>query len=350
MFRRSALQRLGRTAPPTPRRVSRLSTESWRYSYLSKHPEESKPQIPYQPGVILTAQTYTPPALPKFDYSWAQGKVEEDIARLHPLQACLAHPPAEGTPGKETIELKIRRPIRMRDPSNSQLVQVEVVHREGNDAGLPVFHHPSGVVAAKFYDPLYYDYDDGRPDPFANTDAAFAYETVAYQHLQPVYGILVPRFIGSYSVNIAIPGIIPSSRPVRCILYEYVAGTALHDMEIEDYSTSQRQAIMSAILDAHSVLWQMDVSHRDIHPRNVIVVSAVEGQKADIRLIDFNMAECGKRAERKGHVPTMELEPRSAIVNRWRDEDMRNWMLDFAWLVDWPWNDWLDNEYAKERM
>lgn len=173
---------------------------------------------------------------------------------------------------------------------------------------------------------------------------------MAYHHLQPVYGVLVPRFLGPYSVNIPIPGNIPGSRPVRCILYEYVAGTALHDTEIEDYSTSQRQAIMSAILDAHSILWQMDVSHRDVHPRNVIIVSAVEGQKADIRLIDFNMARCGQRAQRRGHVPSMELEPRSAIVNRWRDEDMRNWMLDFVWLVDWPWNEWLENEYAKDRM
>jgi serine/threonine protein kinase len=349
MFRRSVLQRLGRTSRLTPRRVSPMSTRTWRYSYLSRHPGESKPQIPYQPGVTLTAQAYAPPAPPKFHYSWAEGKVEEDIASLHPLQACLAHPPAEGTPGKETVGLRIQRPIRVRDPSNSQLVQVEVVNQDGNDAGLSAFHHSTGVVAAKFYDPLYYEYDDGRPDPFANSDAAFAHETMAYHHLQPVYGILVPRFLGPYSVNIPIPGNIPSSRPVRCILYEYVPGTALHDTEIEDYSTSQQQAIMSAILDAHSILWQMDVSHRDLHPRNVIVVSAVEGQKADVRLIDFNMARCGQRAERKGHVPSMELESRSAIVNRWRDEDMRHWMIDFAWLVDWPWNEWLENEYAKDR-
>lgn len=42
------------------------------------------------------------------------------------------------------------------------------------------------------------------------------------------------------------------SRSVRAILYEYIPGCTLHDMNPHDYSQTQRQAIMTAVLDAHS--------------------------------------------------------------------------------------------------
>jgi hypothetical protein len=112
------------------------------------------------------------------------------------------------------------------------------------------------------------------------------------------------------------------------------------------YSTKQRQAIMSAVLDADSLMWQQDVSHGNIHPRNIIVVAAEEGEPAAIRVIDFDMARCGIRAKR-GYIPSTQLEPRSAVVERWLDKDLVDRMLHFDWLIDWPWNEWLVNEYAK---
>ncbi len=95
-------------------------------------------------------------------------------------------------------------------------------------------------------------------------------------------------------------------------------------------------------------LWQLDVAHVDLHPRNVIVLSVNEGKNADIRLIDLGEAVCGRRVN-MGHVPTLEPESRSKIIERWMDKDLRDRMTDFAWLVDWPWNDWLLEEYEQDR-
>jgi hypothetical protein len=117
-------------------------------------------------------------------------------------------------------------------------------------------------------------------------------------------------------------------------------------MNPQDYSQAQRQAIMAAVLNAHSKLWQMDVAHIDLHPRNIIVLSVDEEKEADIRLIDFGQAVYGRRIK-MGHVPTLEPEPKSKIIERWLDEGFRDRMMDFGWLVDWPWNDWLHNDYAR---
>lgn len=186
--------------------------------------------------------------------------------------------------------------------------------------------------------------------PSRYSDAAFATETRAYLHLQSVCGIVIPRFFGSYTIGVPVPeGSSSRLRPVRIMLYEYIPSIALADIDVNDYSTSQRQAIMAAVLDAHSILNQMDVIHPDIHPRNVIIVSANKGERAEIRLIDFADAWSGQRAERDGHIPTQELEPRADIVEHWRDKDSRDSIRDFAWLIDWPWNEWLENEYGKDR-
>lgn len=351
------LRNLCRTIGPRCRAISvphvtRLNMSTYgQYSYLTQHPDEQKPPIPYQPGCIVKAQAYAPPPLPDYHYTWACGQLEKDIAERHPLQLCLENPPTAGTPGQETLELEITQPVRVKDLSNSQIAQVAILKREtrGSQSMLPA--STDGIsIAAKFYDPLYYNYDESQPDPFANCDAAFAHETNAYQHLGQVYGIIVPRFYGSYSVDIPLPSDPAKTRPVRTILYEHVPGTTLEHTEREDYSTHQRQAIMSEIMDHHSVLWQLDVGHGDLHPRNVIVLSANEGGRANIRLIDLNMAGVGRRADYNGHVPTTQLEPRSVIVERWYDKDLRDMMLDFSWLVDWDWTEWLQNEYAKDRL
>lgn len=319
---------------------------TYGYSYLATHPDEKKPPIPYQVGNILSAQSYSPPPAPNFYYTWAYGRIKDEIRDLHPLQLCLKIPPATGTLGYNTVRLRIVHQIKVQDLSNSQVVKVEPLELEGK--GFPsLLAAGSSGVAAKLYDPMYYDFDEDLPDPFANCDAAYAHETMAYNHLRPLYETVIPHFYGSYTVDIPLPDDPAQSRPVRAILYEYIQGCTLEDMNPHDYSQTQRQAIMAAVLDAHSKLWQLDVAHVDLHPRNVIVVSINESKKADIRLIDFGEAVCGHRVK-MGHVPTLEPESRTKIIERWLDEDLRDRMMNFRWLVDWPWNDWLLEEYARD--
>ena len=104
---------------------------------------------------------------------------------------------------------------------------------------------------------------------------------------------------------------------------------------------------MAAVINIDDKLWQLDVKFRDFHPRNMIVVSAKAEHKADVRYIDFGDAEVGYRA-RKGeaHMPTLEPRPFEEVYES-RQEENFELKIDFNYLIDWPWNDWLKNGYQK---
>lgn len=367
---------------------------AWGYSYLNRHPDERKPLIPYEIGSHLTALAYDPPkSLLEDPYDWylsAVDQVKDDLRNLPPLEACLRHPPAEGRLETSTpVQLRIIDHISVGDGRNSQVVKVEArgLREKADDGHTPEFNNSMSStpmsrhitnVAAKLYDPLYWDFDDCIPDPFHNCDAAFSLETEAYRrYLRPLYGTLVPRFFGSYTIDVPILGDAtlgrPSgspdheemnqktlgavaqyrTRPVRAILYEYVPGVVLvHAMENELYSQSQRKEIMRALVTAESRLRELDVLlRRDFHPRNVVVKSVEDGQPADIRIIDFGAALCGERREEEGHIPTTKPEPVEQILERWLDNDdsgrVSDVRYDFYDLVDWNWDEWLRKDYSR---
>jgi hypothetical protein len=147
------------------------------------------------------------------------------------------------------------------------------------------------------------------------------------------------------SLTLTIP---PNRRPSEPTYRSISSGVAISDINVQEYSSSQHQAIMSAVMDTDSLMWQQNVSHCDMHPRNIIVVAAKEGERADIRMIDSDFSRCSIRAL-QGQVPSTQLEPRSAAVGRWLDKDILNSMYHFDWLVDWPWDQGLKDEYAKDK-
>ncbi|KAI0842066.1 hypothetical protein F5Y06DRAFT_292888 [Hypoxylon sp. FL0890] len=315
------------------------------YSYLATHPNEQKPSIPYKIGKTFQAQIYHPPRPPSYFYKTASGDVEDGIRQLHPVQLCLRHPPAPGKAGNEELQLRVIHQIRVGDHTSSQIVVAQPSVPQGNVVLSAIFARPTNVVA-KIYDPLYYDFDEYHPDPFANCDTAFAHETLAYKYLLPISGMAVPYFYGSYCISVPLSKDATKTRNVMAVLYEYIHGIPLQDIAVRDYTQQQRQAIMRAVIKADNRMWQLDVNNLDLHPRNVIVVSAEEGEEARIRIIDFDHCQCGTRTE-SGDLerPTLEPLPREQVLTRWLNNDLERSRIDFDWLVDWPWDEWL-KEYA----
>ncbi|OTA64524.1 hypothetical protein K449DRAFT_392600 [Hypoxylon sp. EC38] len=311
------------------------------YSYFATHSDEDKPPIPYKIGRTFRAQSYHPPPPPNYFHKWSSRNVQDKIRRLHPVQLCLQYPPAPGKPCNEELQLKIIDHVRVKDQKNSQVVLARPLSHRGGETLLDKFILPNDIVT-KFYDPLYYDFNEFHVDPFANCDAAFSHETLAYKYLQPLWGTVVPRYYGSYSVTVPLFDDATETRDVRAIFYEYVHGICLQDIAVRDYTQQQRQAIMRAIIRADSQMWQLDVNNLDLHPRNIILVSANEGEEAVIRIIDFDHCQCGTRVQS----PTLDPLPREEVLTRWLDSDFDDSMIYFRWLVDWPWDDWLENEYA----
>lgn len=323
------------------------------YSYLATHPEALKPAIPYQPGAVFSARSHIPPKPPRGSQFYPTEASREEIKSTHPLELCFKHPP-EGQHGDVRLRLKVTQEIRVKDPGNAQLVLVEptVVTPGGSPSftttSLMDWTSSGGQVVAKFFDPLYYDFDEYKFDPFVSSDATYRHEVEAYHRMQPLHGKVVPRFFGSYAVDIPLPNDyhIPT-RPVQAVLYEYIPGILLASQEAMELSQSQRKAIMAAVINVYDKLWQLDVNFSDLHPRNMIVVSAEVGHKADVRYIDFGDASVGFRARQgEAHTPTLEPRPFEEVYQWWQDENL-DAIVDFKYLIDWPWNDWLKNEYQK---
>ncbi|KAJ7768697.1 hypothetical protein DFH07DRAFT_1058335 [Mycena maculata] len=287
-------------------------TDDYLDYYLYMHSEEEGPLTAYRLGSILSARPHTPPPPPPdFHFTWAQGQLEDDIEKLH----CF--------PLERALETRRRAGGRGPGPFRSSTTS------KGSS--------PSGI-AAKLYDPRYtvrHRVNKRWPDTFANCDADYAHETRAYKRLRPLNGRVDPHFHGAFTVDVPLPDDRYStrSRPVRAILYEYVPGVDLASIDPAMYSPPQRQAIKAAFLDVDSKLWQLDVTPKG-------------GRGAEIRLIDFARADCGRRpTEEGGYEPTLEPEPREQIVERWLDDKYQICRIDeFVFLIDW-----LQNEYVRRR-
>jgi serine/threonine protein kinase len=206
---------------------------------------------------------------------------------MHPLDRCLLHPPAPGATGDSTIQLKIVDLVRAGDRHCAQLVTVQMDHVPPTK-GLPIHEN----LLAKFYDPLYFNHEQDDVDPFLFTNQDYSIETAIYNKVPFLQGTIIPRFYGLFTLELPVPEK-STTRPVRLILMERVPGKSMDQLRPKDYSQSERQDIMKVIIDAESLLYTHGVWHKDVHPRNVMLVidgSSVETPRPRVVIIDFGKA------------------------------------------------------------
>ncbi|KAM0744515.1 hypothetical protein ACQRIT_001004 [Beauveria bassiana] len=312
--------------------------------YLETHPDEKSIENPYNVGATFLATSHNPSSNTCRAFPRPTDHVREQIRTRHPAELCLEYLPDPGTPGDHQLHLTITEQLQVSECENSQVVTAGPLAVQGQP--LPFNVARDAVVAAKFYDPLYNDHI--LIDAWKSVDYSYRNEAQAYQRLGPLQGIVVPRFYGSYTVDIPVPQSAlqhhhAQPRPVRLVLYEYINGTQLSSAETRLFSTKQRQDIMQKVLNSFSKMRQLGVYHLDFHPGNIVVLSAERGQEADIRCIDFGHSKISDPSYLK---PTLDPESRESVAEYWRDEDLCDCMLDFSPLIDWPWNEWLENEYV----
>ncbi|ODH50720.1 hypothetical protein GX48_03228 [Paracoccidioides brasiliensis] len=222
----------------------------------------------------------------------------------HPVDRCILHPPLPGLTGKGTIRLKVDGPVRTGDQHSAQLVTVHMVDKapEISDS-IPTDKY----LVAKLYDPLYFDHEQDDVDPFRYTDLAYSHETAAYRLLYPLEGTVIPKYYGSFTLelpilnkkNFAIYPVNPYRKSTR-------------DLN----ATSQSNQPYAAIVDAESMLYAHDILHRDIHPRNVLVLDSAH---RCVVLIDFGYCGIGRTpsnspAEWKAkYLPGVPISPIAAL-------------------------------------
>ncbi|KAN0075112.1 hypothetical protein V8E54_007723 [Elaphomyces granulatus] len=313
-------------------------------SYCTRF-NKSKPPIPYFPGKEFWVRPHDPPAPTRGSLALKFDGARERESK-HPLERCLLHPPLPGSTGSSTMCLKILGTIRAGDRHSAQLVTVQAVHIDSGMTNAP----PSGVqLIAKFYDPLYFDHEQDDADPFLCTDHDYSHETATYKALHQLQGTIIPRFYGSYTFELPIRDG-KTSRSVRLILMESVPGTCMKDLSPIDFTQPERQNILRAIVDAESLLYTYNVQHKDIHPRNILLLGS-DVSTLRVVLIDFGKSLVGRipyRAlpgDEAKYLPGVPISPLLRWNQAWWDyrQDVFN-----EW-IDWDWQPWLEHCYGSTK-
>ena len=159
-----------------------------------------KPAIPFTKGRVFTARSHvTPPPTPvtrKCCLNYSHGR--EERAQLTPVARCLKYPPLPGELGSDTVEFEILDPSKVGDGHNAQVFNVRILNTKLNSET----SQRGKELVPKVYDPLYQDDDDRYLNPFLCMDKYYTHEVHAYHALSNLQGGLIPRFYGSYSLDI----------------------------------------------------------------------------------------------------------------------------------------------------
>ncbi|PWY77313.1 hypothetical protein BO94DRAFT_568278 [Aspergillus sclerotioniger CBS 115572] len=203
----------------------------------------------------------------------------------------------KGNLGSDTVEFEILDPIKVGDGHNAQVFNIRIRSVPPNSKTL----QGGTELVAKVYDPLYQNDDGGYLNPFLCMDKYYTHEVHAYHVLSCLQGGLIPRFYGSYSLDIPCYGTDngPETRAVRLILIEHIPGLSMLETDPNQFPQADRQQIMNAIFNRKPD--EPRIAHLDLFLGQYI----------------------------------------SPLI-RWNERRM----FEFEELVDWEWDSWLESEYA----
>ncbi|KAK9239598.1 hypothetical protein V1525DRAFT_397871 [Lipomyces kononenkoae] len=302
-----------------------------------------KPFLPYYPGQQFTVVSHDPPEPTTYRCNLNIHTARERESK-HPLERCILHPPLPGSIGVTTVYLRIVESVRLGDNHSAQVAKVQVERVIPHESSSPPVDTP---LIAKFYDPLYFDHEQDDVDPFLCVDRHYSHEVAAYNALSDLQGSTIPRYYGSYSLELPAEATV---RSVRLILMEFIPGASMRQLNPCDFSQLQRQVIMKAIVDAESLVYTHNVRHRDIHPRNILVLNtATAPYERRVVVIDFGIADIGRspvpgdpESDAK-YLPGVPISP----LLRW---NVAWWPYFFQpcfseW-IDWDWQSWLERNYG----
>ena len=250
---------------------------------------------------------------------------------IDPVQRCLLHPPLPGVFTSGVAELEIVRLVRAGDQHGAQLLAVRVLtstHDLPSDTGL----------LAKLYDPLYFDHEQDEADPFLCVDRAYTHESAVYTKIMDFQGSLIPKYYGSFSLSLPIDH--THFREVRLILMENVPGISMQNLRPSNFTKSERQAIMKAIIDSETALYNRNIVHRDIHPRNILVLPQPARK---VVLVDFGLSRTSRSPFpewEERYLPGVPISPMLRWIKR------REWFDEW---VDWDWEAWVEQHYEHTR-
>ncbi|EAW15262.1 uncharacterized protein ACLA_059260 [Aspergillus clavatus NRRL 1] len=294
--------------------------------------ELPKSSIPYTKGWKFTVNSHIPPrptlVTKNCCRNFEVGRNER--SQFSPAQRCLRNPPLLGEQGSHILNLEVLELLKVGDGCNAQVFTVRVDNPECTES--------NANLVAKIYDPLYFDDEEGYLNPFLCVDKHYTHEVHAYGVLSDLQGVLVPRFYGSYSLDLLVED--SAKRTVRLILIEYLPGISMQQAIPKDFPQRTRQQIMKSVIEFESEVYKRDILLTDLHPRNVMMVD--QGQRKLV-FYDFAGALFGRRRDDPIAVEfNLFLGQYISPLLRW-DTTMA---MEFGEWIDWDWDSWVKEEFA----
>ena len=168
--------------------------------------------------------------------------------------------------------------------------------------------------------------------------------------LAKLQGTVVPKHYGSYSLELPVDKYM--KRLVRLILIKLIPGISMQQLNPAGFSQLERQMIMKAVIDAESLIYTHNVQDRDVHPRNILILSKdALSHSRRIVFIDFGKSIVGRSPFPED--PTEELQylpgvPISPLL-RWNEVWWPYLQIFFRTWVDWDWQSWLESYYGSTK-
>lgn len=283
------------------------------------------------------------------------------------LERCNRHPPLQGgnlEKSYNNVRLELIDPLQGGDGRNAQVVVAQVLHKseDFNNAiekenEVQPFQIGDRLVA-KIYDPLYFNDEEGYINPFLCVDRHYTHESRAYRVLSEMQGKEIPKFYGSYSLE--LPSVGHTFRTVRLILIQLICGSDLSTiMNLRGpFSQERRQGIMRSVIDFESRVYERDILLADLFPRNILLKTPQsttpdvgsdedetprEEEEEEDRLvfIDFGAAIFGRIRDDPippEYKPNLFLGQYVSPLLRWKITPLYN----FGDWIDWDWLSWLE--------
>ncbi|KAK2880684.1 hypothetical protein FQN49_000453 [Arthroderma sp. PD_2] len=299
-----------------------------------------KPPFPYTLGQEFTVRSHVPP--PPTDLDCLPDRAaRREREEYNPLERCFIHPPA-GSDGNQVVRFKISKAILLEDNHNAQLGIVDILHVAPCTAGGP---QENTTILAKFYDPLYYNHVQDDVDPFLGAEYNYSHETAAYAALSELQGHAIPKYYGSFALELPVNGY-KTKRFVTLILLELVQGVPMREIDPAGLPRAQRQQIMKGIIDADTAVYTHRILHGDVHPRNIIINND-PGSTRRVTLIDFDRAKAWPAPYILAEYAKLFYLPGPASpLLRWHRLQWDQFQRHFDGWIDWDWQAWLEENYV----
>ncbi|OAL02304.1 hypothetical protein IQ06DRAFT_292994 [Phaeosphaeriaceae sp. SRC1lsM3a] len=304
------------------------------------------PLCPYVPGAKFVVHRHEPKTTFEMGY-WEYGHNPPKVTgNLSHFDYCIAHPPEPGR----------------KHPEDERYIEIAKVLRGGEACGAQTVLTADGFVA-KFFDPMYYDFNDGywpgeKTNVTGYADKHYITEAGAYSELSrtSVYGSITPIYYGSWTTNVSvIVDGLEKTREVRLVMVEYIPGTTMFDMDPRELTGKERENIMIKVIESKIDLLFVGVRHEDFEPRN-IMLSLPDGSDTyeidDFRLCVIDYAQCDLlKDDGPPNVPVAEVHN---PLFYWSGQDRWSkwgWLPPRCEAQDWMWSIWgnggRDERYLK---